>query len=104
MIDLALTLKILLTIFLLGLFGLPILLAIWLWYFHDQHIKRLQDEITDIPSKIRKQFEGRGVTEAGISPHIKGALRPLELELEKRKNARQLFLDRAHLISLFKIR
>lgn len=95
---------ILIILLVICIFGIPIILAIWLWYFHDRHLKILRDEIFDTPSKINEHFRGRGATAARIQPHLNAALRPLEVELKKRESARQLFLDRAHFISLFKIR
>ena len=81
---------------------LPFLLAFWLWYFHDRHISRLREELLSIPERINKEFEGRGVTPAGVEPHLNAAKRPIEVELNRREGRRQLFLGRAKFISFFK--
>ena len=81
---------------------LPFLLAFWLWYFHDRHITRLRNELLSIPERINEEFRGCGATRAGIEPHINAATRPIEVELSRRESRRQLFLERAKLISIFK--
>ena len=83
---------------------LPILLTLWLWFFHDRHIKRLREDLIDMPNRIQESFRGRGATLNGIEPHIRAAKRPIETELKKRESARELFLERARFISLFKIK
>lgn len=91
-------------ILLAALIAIPLVLAGWLWFFHDRHIKRLEIELIDLPEKINKQFEGRGATVRGIEPHLNAAKKLIESEIGKRKLARQLFLDRANLISLFRLK
>jgi|SRR3989344_840070 len=83
---------------------LPILLSIWLWYFHDRHIARLREELLDIPKKINKNNHGRGITINTQEMQIKAAQKPIEAELKRMGSRRQLFLERAYLISLFKIK
>ncbi len=94
--------------FALGIFGLWFLiqafLVLWLWYFHDRHIKRIHNELLDIPQKIDNECKGRGVTRAGIEPLIKSQERPLRVELEKREFNRKIFLERVHLIFVFKLK
>jgi len=60
-------------------------------------------ELLDVEPRIQRESVGRGRTAAGIVPLIEAARRPIQLELEKRRVKRQLFLDRARLASLLKI-
>lgn len=85
-------------------FIIQFLVVVWLWFFHDRHIKRINEELLNVPSKINEAYKGRGATRDGIKPFIKAEERRLEVELQKRELRRSLFLDRAHLISLFKIK
>lgn len=87
-----------------GIFILPILLAIWLWYFHDRHIEYLREELLDIPQRINENNRGRGIVISIQELQIKVAQKPIETELKRKESKRQLFLDRAHLISLFKLK
>jgi|GEM_PF-6678207 len=82
-----------------GLWGLTKFFFIfWLWYFYDRRIKNINGKLIDIPKEINEEFQGRGVTTAGIAPHIASRKRPLEAELEKLECNRRLFLDRIRLI------
>ncbi|HWB34129.1 MAG TPA: hypothetical protein VG753_02330 [Candidatus Paceibacterota bacterium] len=82
----------------------PIILAFWLWFFHDRHINRLNEELHAIPDRINVGNFGRGVTTSVQELQIKSAQKPVEAELQKRESKRRLFLDRAHLISIFKLK
>ena len=96
--------KFLIIITVILIFILPILLTLWLWYFHDRHIKKIHEEILDIPGIINEQSRGRGITTAIADLQIKSAQKPLETKLKRREYKRQLFIDRAHFLSLFKIK
>ncbi|MDO8591247.1 MAG: hypothetical protein Q7R65_04730 [bacterium] len=98
------TIEILLILIIAAVFLLPLLLASWLWYFHDRYIKKLREELLDIPEKINENNRARGVTTEIQERQIKAAQRPLETELRRRESSRQLFLDRAHFLSLFKLK
>lgn len=102
MVSMLTILTVLISIMIFVVFLLPLLLALWLWYFHDRHISQLCEELLSIPERINKEFEGRGATRAGVEPHLNAAKRSIEVELNRREGRRQLFLDRAKFISLFK--
>ena|SRR3989338_3671138 len=97
-------LTLLVVLVVIGVFLLPVSLAVWLWYFHDRHIKPLREEILNIPAKINEGNGGRGVTTSTQEMQIRAAQRPIEVELRMRESRRQLFLDRAHLLSLFRLK
>jgi len=97
-------LTLLVALVVIGVFLLPVSLTVWLWYFHDRHIKPLREELLNIPAKINENNRGRGVTTDTQEMQIRAAQRPLEVELRMRESRRQLFLDRAHLLSLFRLK
>ena len=85
-------------------FLLQLAMFIWLWCKHDLPIKRIHEQLLDIPTEINESNRGRGVTTSVQEKQIEIKERPLKIELKRREFRRQLFLDRAHLISLLKIK
>ena len=85
-------------------FMIQVSIVFWLWFFHDRHIRCIHEELLDVPAKITEDCRGRGVTRGGIEPLIRAEERPLGIDLKKRELRRKIFLDCAHLISLFKIK
>lgn len=85
-------------------FIIQFFIVFWLWFFHDRPIKHIHEELLNVPRKINETYKGRGATRDGIEPFIRAEEKRFEIKLKKRELGRKLFLDRAHLISLFKIK
>lgn len=81
----------------------PLIFAFLLWVIYDRRIRNIHTELVDTPAKIHENYRGRGVTSAGIEPHIRAAERPLQIRLTKLEYNRKLFLDFANLVLLFKV-
>src|ERR1700741_183112 len=76
--------------------------AFWIYLmFLDRKIKKLNDELIDIPAKYHMENVGRGITAGGAEPIINGLKRGVEAKLKKIENSRKLFLERATFFSAF---
>jgi len=83
---------------------MQVVFLLWLWLKHDRSLSKLHTQLCDAPKEIQEQFRGRGVTEAGVRPHLNALERPLKEEIEKREYKRKLFLNRIKLFSMLKIK
>ena len=75
-----------------------------LWLIHDRPLIATRSRIHDIPGEINESNRGRGILHAEQERQINIAQRPLKAELELREYKRQIFLERARLISLIRLK
>jgi len=77
---------------------------LWLWVGYDIPLNNLRKRLRNKQKEIQEGARGRGITKAGLQPHLNAAERPIKEEIDELEYKRRLFLDRINLFSILKIK